>query len=161
MSTSPAASSCLVKIHLSQKYIALVVNFLVANLTYIPCLGHYNASNNVPLRYFGFKAHTICYKGMELSSVELYTLPAPDRDECQENNGGCSQLCTNLIPGFECSCRPGHILHADQSTCVPNANCSGSTTEDFTCSCLTGYEDTTGTGMNCTGRPKAASQSVY
>ena len=45
------------------------------------------------------------------------------------------------------------MLHPDNTTCIPNANCSyidGS----FTCTCLIGYEDTSGTGFNCSGKKR-------
>ena len=40
-----------------------------------------------------------------------------DIDQCLESNGGCSQICRNLIPGFECDCRQGFELNPDGFTC--------------------------------------------
>lgn len=41
-----------------------------------------------------------------------------DIDECQVNNGNCSDNCTNTIGGYECQCNPGFELMNDSSTCV-------------------------------------------
>jgi len=40
-----------------------------------------------------------------------------DIDQCTSNNGGCQQICTNLLPGFVCSCYNGFILNDDGITC--------------------------------------------
>ena len=37
--------------------------------------------------------------------------------ECDENNGGCSQICTNTEGSFECSCRNGYVLESDGHNC--------------------------------------------
>ena len=42
-----------------------------------------------------------------------------DVDECQTSNGGCAEFCNNTDGSFECSCRTGYMLAAD------NANCEG------------------------------------
>ena len=44
-----------------------------------------------------------------------------DINQCAENNGGCAQQCTNLVPGFECSCNPGYWLGQD-GTCSGKLN---------------------------------------
>lgn len=41
-----------------------------------------------------------------------------DKDECQEENGGCEQDCVNLIGGYICKCRTGFILHDDKHQCI-------------------------------------------
>ncbi|XP_019618512.1 PREDICTED: uncharacterized protein LOC109465602, partial [Branchiostoma belcheri] len=40
-----------------------------------------------------------------------------DIDECETNNGGCAQICTNTIGSFQCSCRDGFGLNTDGFTC--------------------------------------------
>ena len=40
-----------------------------------------------------------------------------DIDECQTNNGGCNQTCTNTDGSFECSCVTGYILMMDDMGC--------------------------------------------
>ena len=42
-----------------------------------------------------------------------------DIDECAENNGGCSQICTNIPGSFECQCRDGyHFIENSTSQCT-------------------------------------------
>lgn len=48
------------------------------------------------------------------SSTPLYT---PDIDECANNNGQCSNICTNTNGSYICSCKPGYLLGADMLTC--------------------------------------------
>ena len=43
-----------------------------------------------------------------------------DVDECETNNGGCDQVCTNTDGSFFCSCDEGYVLTPD------GFNCSGS-----------------------------------
>ena len=40
-----------------------------------------------------------------------------DFDECVNNNGGCKQLCYNLVPGYHCDCQEGYVLADDGHTC--------------------------------------------
>ena len=37
-----------------------------------------------------------------------------DINECNTNNGGCSQVCTNTIGSFVCSCNTGYELDPDE-----------------------------------------------
>lgn len=41
-----------------------------------------------------------------------------DIDECQQNNGGCSDSCINTLGSFYCECDTGHKLNTDKATCV-------------------------------------------
>jgi hypothetical protein len=41
-----------------------------------------------------------------------------DVNECQVDNGGCSQSCENEPGTFSCECSPGFQLNADQRTCT-------------------------------------------
>ena len=43
-----------------------------------------------------------------------------DVDECQTNNGGCNQTCTDTYGSFECSCGTGYILAVDNLDCDGN-----------------------------------------
>ncbi|XP_078621276.1 uncharacterized protein LOC144887750 [Branchiostoma floridae x Branchiostoma japonicum] len=38
-------------------------------------------------------------------------------NECETNNGGCAQICTNTIGSFQCSCQDGFSLSSDGFTC--------------------------------------------
>ena len=42
-----------------------------------------------------------------------------DINECEENNGGCGQTCTNMPGYFACNCEPEHYLAIDGRTCIP------------------------------------------
>ena len=45
-----------------------------------------------------------------------------DIDECDEDTHNCTQMCTNTIGSYVCSCEPGYRLDLD------NAGCSGKCT---------------------------------
>ena len=45
-----------------------------------------------------------------------------DDDECEINNGGCTQTCNNTDGSFQCSCGTGYTLAADSLGCDGN-NC--------------------------------------
>ena len=46
-----------------------------------------------------------------------------DINECEDNNGGCGQTCTNMPGYYACNCAPEHYLAIDGHTCVPfNSN---------------------------------------
>ena len=38
-------------------------------------------------------------------------------DECDTDNGGCNQTCTNTQGSFECSCGVGYVLADDDLNC--------------------------------------------
>lgn len=46
-----------------------------------------------------------------------------DLNECEENNGGCQDICENLIPtsrdhpGYACHCEQGYSLDEDRHNC--------------------------------------------
>ena len=50
------------------------------------------------------------------------TSPSPslaaDVDECQDNNGGCQQVCVNAMGSYECQCLSGFFLSDNQHTCI-------------------------------------------
>ena len=41
-----------------------------------------------------------------------------DIDECNEDNGGCEQICNNTIGSYECSCRDGYELDSNGMNCT-------------------------------------------
>ncbi|XP_067001123.2 low-density lipoprotein receptor isoform X2 [Anabrus simplex] len=69
------------------------------------------------------------------------------RNECAENNGGCSQKCVDTPASYYCDCQPGYKL-MDNKTCddineceIPGA-CSQLCTNEkgtFKCQCVDGY----------------------
>lgn len=40
-----------------------------------------------------------------------------DTNECNTNNAGCAQTCTNKPGTFECSCQSGYTLNGDGKSC--------------------------------------------
>ena len=40
-----------------------------------------------------------------------------DTDQCSNGNGGCDHICTDHIPGFECSCWEGYELDSNGTAC--------------------------------------------
>ena len=45
-----------------------------------------------------------------------------DKDECQDNNGGCEHDCADLVGGYLCKCPPGYKLHKDKHRCVEGSS---------------------------------------
>ena len=41
-----------------------------------------------------------------------------DINECQTDNGGCTQTCDNTDGSYQCSCWKGYELNDDNHTCV-------------------------------------------
>ncbi|XP_055944113.1 low-density lipoprotein receptor-related protein 8-like [Argiope bruennichi] len=68
-------------------------------------------------------------------------------NECNINNGGCSQKCVDDIVGFHCDCFSGYKLSDNQTCedideCEIHGTCSqlcNNTKGSFKCSCLEGY----------------------
>ena len=46
-----------------------------------------------------------------------------DINECNNNNGGCAQTCTNSPGSFQCGCRSGFRLNNDGTTCSGECMC--------------------------------------
>lgn len=40
-----------------------------------------------------------------------------DENECEQNNGGCSEICVNLKNSYRCECGVGRVLRSDGKTC--------------------------------------------
>ena len=57
-----------------------------------------------------------------LEFVESYValLSIPDINECDANNGGCTQVCVNKAGSFECQCNSGYELEDDNKACKGN-----------------------------------------
>ncbi|GIY30666.1 low-density lipoprotein receptor [Caerostris darwini] len=68
-------------------------------------------------------------------------------NECNINNGGCSQKCVDDVIGFHCDCFSGYKLLGNQTCedideCEMHGTCSqlcNNTKGSFKCSCLEGY----------------------
>ena len=48
----------------------------------------------------------------------------PDIDECVRSNGGCTDVCKNLIGSFYCACSTGYSLAQDGQSCVDVDECA-------------------------------------
>lgn len=66
---------------------------------------------------------------MQSGGAVAPSLPAPllssspaDVDECQDNNGGCQQICVNALGSYECQCHSGFFLSDNQHTCIHRSN---------------------------------------
>ena len=57
-------------------------------------------------------------KTTSLFLVPLHTIPhlLSDIRECEANNGGCDQICTDFPGGYSCSCRSG--FETDGPSCI-------------------------------------------
>ena len=47
----------------------------------------------------------------KLSYSQFYFIA--DVNECDKDNGNCSQMCTNTDGSFNCSCNSGYLLDSD------------------------------------------------
>uniref|UniRef100_A0A5F9DJF7 Oncoprotein induced transcript 3 n=1 Tax=Oryctolagus cuniculus TaxID=9986 RepID=A0A5F9DJF7_RABIT len=49
-----------------------------------------------------------------------------DENECEQNNGGCSEICVNLKSSYRCECGVGRALRRDGKTCEDIEGCHNS-----------------------------------
>ena len=49
--------------------------------------------------------------------MKILTPCVIDIDECNTNNGGCNQTCTNNVGSFIGSCQPGYQHDANNQSC--------------------------------------------
>jgi len=66
-----------------------------------------------------------CGSGFQLANNGL---DCDDIDECNTNNGGCAQNCTNTEGSFVCSCRSGYQLASNGLDCDENVTATPPTT---------------------------------
>ena len=67
------------------------------------------------------KRHAVVRKRCPLCEISMFFFNV-DINECNINNGNCSQNCTNTIGSYSCSCNVGFSLHLDNTTCVGMCN---------------------------------------
>ena len=83
-----------------------------------------------------------------------------DINECEEDNGGCAQLCVDTVSGWFCSCQPGYRL-VGNSSCEDINECEEgggvpvcsqeclNTRGSYSCSCLPGYTRDSNNSSQC------------
>ena len=54
---------------------------------------------------------------MNICEIKYGMYILSDINECQKNNGGCSDQCVNTEGSYECVCPSGYKVQADQKTC--------------------------------------------
>ena len=47
----------------------------------------------------------------------LTVIVFPDINECVDNNGGCEQICHNVLGSLQCRCMDGYRLRNDKKSC--------------------------------------------
>ena len=72
-----------------------------------------------------------------------------DIDECAEGTQSCTQICTNVVGSYSCSCEPGYHLANNGYSCSDIDECADgihtcsqictNTIGNYTCSCHSGY----------------------
>uniref|UniRef100_A0A8C7FSJ0 Signal peptide, CUB and EGF-like domain-containing protein 3 n=1 Tax=Oncorhynchus kisutch TaxID=8019 RepID=A0A8C7FSJ0_ONCKI len=77
-------------------------------------------------------------------------------DECSEGNGGCQQICVNMMGSYECRCREGFFLSDNQHTCIQRpkeGTKEGPTCMDKNHGCAHICRETPKGGIACECRP--------
>lgn len=59
---------------------------------------------------------------MSPSSWILIKIFVSDIDECKNSISKCQQNCRNELGSFECYCKNGYLLHANQRDCTGKHN---------------------------------------
>ena len=49
--------------------------------------------------------------------IMIFPILLQDINECDEENGNCSQFCNNTIGSYQCYCEDGYTLDSDEHTC--------------------------------------------
>ncbi|XP_071508868.1 bone morphogenetic protein 1-like [Diadema antillarum] len=84
---------------------------------------------------------------------------ARDVDECRTSNGGCQQVCLNLIGNYVCGCQHGYNIAPNYHNCTDvdecqreNGGCSHTcvnTVGSFHCACPIGYHISPESSTQC------------
>ena len=80
-------------------------------------IGSYECSCKPEYTGDGFNCTGTFTAALNVTMVkEVYTF-FTDLNECDNENGGCSQMCNNIFGSFFCSCESGYYLLDDGFTC--------------------------------------------
>ena len=60
------------------------------------------------------KQKVSCSELDDIKTIYFFSLVV---NECNTDNGGCQQICTDTVSSFECSCREGYELDQDGRSC--------------------------------------------
>jgi len=98
------------------------------------------------------KCKADCISAGSCSGVKWEAKPVcADIDECAASNGGCDQICTNVVGNVQakCSCRSGFKFAADGNKCVDVNDCvAGGIDGNAPCSLLDKYATCADSGSN-------------
>lgn len=95
--------------------IYLVVNMVVIT-PLVPSTVH--AMMDLPSIITMHLALVHIYTYMQIHHQYQLSIISLDINECDDNNGGCTQICENHPGEFNCSCHPGYFLDEDDVTCT-------------------------------------------
>ena len=71
-------------------------------------------------KHEGISTVGVCgYSVYKLCTIRsLFFIDYSDIDECQTDNGGCTQTCDNTDGSYNCSCWKGYELISDEGNCT-------------------------------------------
>jgi len=74
------------------------------------------------LQQVGFCSKVFALVDTYLYSVNFSSCCDADINECQTDNGGCTQTCNNTDGSYQCYCWDGYELTSDEYICVGKDN---------------------------------------